>query len=115
MVEARGRTRRGLLLADLDAGLLHLYGLDRVEAEHVLDSFTVVRKYEERDYGEYRTKRLVLEAYERMARNCLSMRQQLSRQRWIAAVEQLLARAGLLPEPAPVASCPEPEAEAVRI
>lgn len=59
--------RRALLRADLDAGFLHIYGLNRVEAEHVLDSFTVVRKYEERDHGEYRTKRLVLEAYDRMA------------------------------------------------
>ena len=59
--------RRALLRADLDAGFLHIYGLDRDEAEHVLDSFSVVRKYEERDFGEYRTKRLVLEAYDRMA------------------------------------------------
>ena len=58
--------RRALLRADLDAGFLHVYGLNRVEAEHVLDSFNVVRKYEERDYGEYRTKSLVLEAYDRM-------------------------------------------------
>lgn len=59
--------RRGLLRADLEAGFLHIYGLDREEAEHVLDSFFVVRKYDEKDYGEYRTKRLVLEAYDRMA------------------------------------------------
>ncbi|MCV7195928.1 Eco57I restriction-modification methylase domain-containing protein [Mycobacterium angelicum] len=59
--------RRALLRADLDAGFLHIYGLERAEAEHVLDSFPVVRKYEERDFGEYRTKRLVLEAYDRMA------------------------------------------------
>jgi hypothetical protein len=44
-----------------------MYGLTREEAEHVLDSFFVVRKYEERDRGEYRTKRLVLDAYGRMA------------------------------------------------
>ena len=59
--------RRALLRADLDAAFLHVYGLDRDEAEHVLDSFSVVRKYDERDFGEYRTKRLVLEAYDRMA------------------------------------------------
>lgn len=59
--------RRALLRADLDAGFLHVYGLKRDEAVHVLDSFPVVRKYEERDYGEFRTKRLVLEAYDRMA------------------------------------------------
>jgi hypothetical protein len=50
-----------------DAAFLHVYGLAREEAEHVLDSFPLVRKYDERDYGEYRTKRLVLEAYDRMA------------------------------------------------
>jgi len=58
--------RRGLLRADMDACFLHIYGLDRLDAEHVLDSFPVVRKVEERDFGEYRTKRLVLEAYARM-------------------------------------------------
>ncbi len=59
--------RRTLLRADLDAGFFHIYGLDREEAEHVLDSFFVTRKYEEKDLGEFRTKRLVLEAYDRMA------------------------------------------------
>jgi hypothetical protein len=59
--------RRVLVRADLDAGFLHIYGLDRDEAEHVLDSFPVTRKYEERDFGDYRTKRLVLEAYDCMA------------------------------------------------
>ncbi|WP_244216563.1 Eco57I restriction-modification methylase domain-containing protein [Gordonia alkanivorans] len=59
--------RRALLRADLDAGFMHIYGLDRSEVEHVLDSFFVVRKYEERDFGEYRTRRLVLEAYGRMS------------------------------------------------
>lgn len=58
--------RRSLLRADLDAAFLHVYGLSRPEAEHVLDSFPVVRKYEERDHGEYRTRRLVLDAYDRM-------------------------------------------------
>jgi hypothetical protein len=59
--------RRALLRADLDAGFLHVYGLFRPEAEHVLDSFPVVRRYEERDHGEYRTRRLVLDAYDRIA------------------------------------------------
>ena len=59
--------RRALLRADLDAGFLHIYGLDGGEAEHVLDSFPVVRNVEEKSFGEYRTKRLVLEAYDRMA------------------------------------------------
>ncbi|MEZ0358912.1 DNA methyltransferase [Mycobacterium sp. SA01] len=59
--------RRALLRADLDAAFLHLYGLTRSDSEHVLDSFPIIRRYEERDLGEYRTRRLVLDAYDRMA------------------------------------------------
>jgi hypothetical protein len=59
--------RRRMLRADLDAAFLVIYRVDRHGAEHILDSFNVVRHNEERDFGEYRTKRLVLEAYDRMA------------------------------------------------
>lgn len=61
--------RRELLRAELDAAMFHVYGLTRPEVEHVLDSFVVVRKYEERDYGEFRTKRFVLEIYDAMAKS----------------------------------------------
>ena len=60
-------SRRATIQAEIDAAVLHLYGLDRHQANWVLDSFTVLRKYEERDYGEFRTKRLVLTAYDAMA------------------------------------------------
>jgi hypothetical protein len=59
--------RRVLIRAELDAAMFHVYGLTRSEVEHVLDSFFVVRKYEERDHGEFRTKRLVLDRYDAMA------------------------------------------------
>lgn len=59
--------RRALLRAELDGAFLHLYKVQRHEAEYILDSFSIVRKYEERDLKEFRTKRLVLEAYDRMA------------------------------------------------
>ena len=55
------------VVAEIDAAIMHLYGLERDEVEHVLDSFPVLRKYEERDFGEFRTKRLTLELYDRMA------------------------------------------------
>ena len=60
--------RREILRAELDAAMFHLYGLDRDEVEHVMDSFSVVRKYDERDHGEFRTKRLILEIYDAMAK-----------------------------------------------
>ena len=47
---------------------MHLYGLDAEQAEWILDSFTVLRRYEERDHGEFRTKRLVMTAYDAMAK-----------------------------------------------
>lgn len=58
--------RRTQIQAEIDAVAMHLYGLDREQAEWLLDSFTVLRKYEERDHGEFRTKRLVLEVYDTM-------------------------------------------------
>ncbi len=60
--------RRAQLAAELDAAMLHAYGLDRSDAEHVLDSFPVLRRYEERDHGEFRTRRLVLTEYDAMTR-----------------------------------------------
>jgi len=58
--------RRAILQAETDALLLHLYGLNREQAEWLLDSFTVLQKYEQDDLGEFRTKRLVLEIYDQI-------------------------------------------------
>jgi hypothetical protein len=60
--------RREQLKAELDAAIFHLYGLDHADTAHVLGSFPVVRKLEERDHGEYRTERLVLAAHDAMTR-----------------------------------------------
>lgn len=59
--------RREQIRAELDAMVFHVYGLDRDEVDYVLDTFTVLRKYDERDYGEFRTKRLILEFYDLLA------------------------------------------------
>ncbi|WP_037409303.1 Eco57I restriction-modification methylase domain-containing protein [Candidatus Solirubrobacter pratensis] len=59
--------RREAIRAELDGALVHLYGLDREDAEHVLDSFAVARKYDEAEHREFRTKRLVLERYDALA------------------------------------------------
>ena len=59
--------RRVQMRAELDAAYLHLYGLTRNETEHVLDSFSVLRKNEEKAFGTFRTRDLVLAAYDGMA------------------------------------------------
>ncbi|MFP7722140.1 hypothetical protein [Lysobacter sp. A3-1-A15] len=43
-----------------DALYFNLYGMDRAEAAYVLDTFPIVRAQEERAFGRYRTRDLVL-------------------------------------------------------
>jgi hypothetical protein len=59
--------RRLVLRVELDAAFMHVYGWSRHQVEHVLNSFEKMQRYERRDLGEYRTARLVLDAYDRMA------------------------------------------------
>ena len=56
--------RRARLRAELDAVYAHLYGLTREELAYILDTFPIVRRKDEAQWGEYRTKRMVLEKYE---------------------------------------------------
>ena len=73
--------RRAHLRADLDAFYARAYGLTRDEFRYILDpadamgadypseTFRVLKSKEIRQYGEYRTRRLVLAAWDRMAAN----------------------------------------------
>lgn len=58
--------RRGLLIAELDAAFFQLYGVSHDDADYILDTFPIVRRKEEDRYGEYRSKRLILEIYDAM-------------------------------------------------
>jgi hypothetical protein len=72
--------RRAQLRAELDACYARLYGLTRDELRYLLDpadvmgadypseTFRVLKEGELRAFGEYRTRRLVLEAWDRLAR-----------------------------------------------
>ena len=44
----------------------YLYGLECDQLSYLRDTFPIVRRKDEARYGEYRTKRLVLENYERL-------------------------------------------------
>lgn len=71
--------RRAQLRAELDAYYARLYGLDRDELRYILDpadvmgadypseTFRVLKNSELREFGEYRTQRLVLAAWDLMA------------------------------------------------
>lgn len=72
--------RRALLRAELDAWYARAYGLTRDELRYILDptevmgpdypseTFRVLKNNEMKRYGEYRTRRLVLDAWDRMER-----------------------------------------------
>ena len=49
-----------------EASCFALLGLTRSEVDHILDSFPIVRRKDEAKFGEYRTKRLILEAFDRL-------------------------------------------------
>jgi hypothetical protein len=59
--------RRAMIRAELDAAYFHLYGLDRREVEHVMESFDTLCRREQREMGEFRTKRLILDRYDSLA------------------------------------------------
>jgi hypothetical protein len=70
---------RALLRGELDAYYAHLYSLTRDELRYILDpkdvfgegfpseTFRVLKEREEKEFGEYRTRRLVLEAFDKLA------------------------------------------------
>ena len=69
-------TRRAAIRAEIDARIARLYGLTRDELRYILDpadiygpdfpgeTFRVLKEREQRQYGEYRTRRLVLAAWD---------------------------------------------------
>lgn len=66
--------RRHRLRCELDAVFAHMYRLDRADLEWILDaeepseSFPTLKNNELKEFGEYRTQRYALDAYDRIAR-----------------------------------------------
>ena len=58
--------RRFLLRCELDAAFFHLYGLNREDAAYILDTFPIVKRKDEEQYGSYRTKDIILEIYDEL-------------------------------------------------
>lgn len=58
--------RRFLIRCELDALYFKLYGLNREEADYVMETFPIVKRKAIEKYGEYRTKRVILEIFDEM-------------------------------------------------
>ena len=59
--------RRFLIRCELDAAFFHLYGLARDDVEYILNTFPIVKKNDEKIYGEFRTARTIIGIYDAMA------------------------------------------------
>jgi hypothetical protein len=59
--------RRLLLQCELNAAYFRLYGISRGDSDYVLETFPIFRRNDEAAYGEYQTKRVILEVYDAMA------------------------------------------------
>ncbi|SFK91390.1 Eco57I restriction-modification methylase domain-containing protein [Streptomyces pini] len=70
--------RRAVIRAELDALFFHLYGINRDDSEYILDTFNVTRDNDIKAHGEYRTKRLILAEYDRMAAAGLTLENPLT-------------------------------------
>lgn len=59
--------RRFILRCELDAAFFHLYGINREDVDYITETFPIVKRHDEQEFGEYRTKKFILEFYDRYA------------------------------------------------
>lgn len=59
--------RRSAIRCELDALFFHRYSLSSDEIEYVMESFPIIKRKEIDRYGSYRTKKMILEIYDKMA------------------------------------------------
>ena len=58
---------RRSIKAELDAAFFHLYGIGRDDVDYIMETFPIVKRKDMAEYGEYLTKRMILEIYDAMA------------------------------------------------
>ncbi|MHA1271490.1 MAG: hypothetical protein ACTSPY_16985 [Candidatus Helarchaeota archaeon] len=57
--------RRAKLQAELDVIFAHLYKIKRDDLNYILSTFSKLKNKEMEEYKEFKTKRLILEAYDK--------------------------------------------------
>lgn len=58
--------RRFKIRCELDALYFHLYGINYDDTDYIMETFPIVKRKDNAQYGEYRTKNLILEIYAAM-------------------------------------------------
>jgi hypothetical protein len=60
--------RRFLMRCELDAAYFHLYGIARDDVDYIMETFPIVKRNDIKQHGDYRTKLMILDIYDRMQR-----------------------------------------------
>ena len=58
--------RRKKIQCEMDAAIFRFFGLPKKDIDYILETFNIVQNRDIEQFGEYRTKRLILEAWDRM-------------------------------------------------
>jgi hypothetical protein len=64
--------RRFLLRCELDAAFFHLYGIAHSDVDYIMETFHIIKRKDEAQFGEYRTKRLILDIYNDMQQSIIT-------------------------------------------
>jgi hypothetical protein len=59
------------LRAELDALMFHIYAVARDDVDYIMETFPIVKRKDIAAYGEYRTKALILDAYDHLVNGVL--------------------------------------------
>lgn len=99
------KERRFHLLCDLDALFGHLYNLTHDEFDYILETFPIVKRSDEAHYGEFRTKRVILEKFDAMADSPML----------VGACIPLAERVSVLKNPPQTQASPLPQVKSERV
>lgn len=59
-------SRRFQLRCELDAAFFHLYGVERDDVDYIMETFPIVKRKDEAQFGSYRTKEAILKIYDEL-------------------------------------------------
>jgi hypothetical protein len=59
--------QRAHVRAEVDALMFHLYGIPRDDVDYIMETFPIVKRKDIAAHGEYLTKRLVMDIYDKLA------------------------------------------------
>ena len=58
--------RRFLIRCELDAAYFHLYSISKNDVDYIMETFPIVKSRDEKKFGDYRTKLMILKIYDQM-------------------------------------------------